>query len=268
MEELLTRFLGDLKSLRRDIRNHRGARIARTQLRQLAEDLGKRWFSEIQPELLRHGILDGTAQSYSEAFTRLIKLSAPNNLKKSYTSTLTKVTSRFRDEIILPIQASPTMSSTTPLDDVIARLPNSDENVYLQEAVDCAKAAFLRAAVVLGWCAAIDRIHRKIESVGFVQFNVTSVKMAAQSKGRYKRFNQALKVSSLGELREIFDTVVLWVIEGMGLVDANQHTRLRSCFDLRCQCAHPGEAPITEYNLMSFFSDLDHIIFSSKEFEL
>jgi hypothetical protein len=72
----------------------------------------------------------------------------------------------------------------------------------------------------------------------------------------------------MSELREVFDTDVLWIIEGLELIDSNQHTRLKSCFDMRCHSAHPGEAPITEYNLLSFYSDLDKIILSNPKFAL
>ena len=118
----------------------------------------------------------------------------------------------------------------------------------------------------MGWSAAIDRIHRKIEQVGFATFNTVSGQMAAQTKGRYKHFNQRQAIASLSELREVFDNIVLWIIEGMRLIDSNQHTRLKSCFEMRCQCAHPGEAPITEYNLMSFFSDIQKIVLENSAF--
>lgn len=66
----------------------------------------------------------------------------------------------------------------------------------------------------------------------------------------------------------MFDSDILWIIEGMGWIDANQHTRLRSCFDMRNHSAHPGEAPVTEYNLMSFFSDVDQIVLGNPQFEV
>ena len=118
----------------------------------------------------------------------------------------------------------------------------------------------------MGWCAAIDQIHRTIERVGFVTFNVTSVQMASETKGRFKRFNSPQSVHTLSELREVFDSNVLWILEGMQLIDSNEHTRLRACFDLRCQCAHPGNAPVTEYNLLSFFSDLNNIVLRNPQF--
>ena len=92
--------------------------------------------------------------------------------------------------------------------------------------------------------------------------------MASQNKGRFKRFNSVQNISSISELREVFDTIVLWILEGMSLIDSNQHTRLRSCFDLRCQCAHPGDAPVTEYNLLAYFSDLNEIVLKNEKFSI
>ncbi len=77
---------------------------------------------------------------------------------------------------------------------------------------------------MLGWCAAIDQIHHAIERIGFAKFNIASAAMASQNKGRFKKFNQTQNVSSLGELREVFDNIVLWILEGMQLIDNNQHT--------------------------------------------
>lgn len=92
--------------------------------------------------------------------------------------------------------------------------------------------------------------------------------MASETKGRYKKFNQVQNISSISELREVFDHIILWIIEGLELIDSNQHTRLRSCFELRCQCSHPGDAPVTEYNLLSYYSDLNEIIFKNPKFNV
>jgi len=215
----------------------------------------------VQPEVV---------ERYSTGFRKLIKLSAPNNQKKSYVTVLAGLTKKFRDELILPQQHSTKggSASFTVLTQILGKLPNQEENDYLEEAVKCAGQGFLRAGVVLDWCACIDRIHRKIELIGFPPFNIMSSQMASQQQGRFKRFNSVQNISSLSELRMVFDNVILWVIEGMGLVDSNQHTRLTSCFEMRCQCAHPGEAPITEFNVMSFFSDINEIVLNNAKFAL
>ena len=265
----LKAFLDDLKALRRDVKVEGVLQIGKKSLRTRAEQMGSRWFSDLSPSLSSDSFFSAELlEKYSSGFARLIKLSAPNNQKKSYLETLDSVIKGFRDELVLPVQQGqagyPTRSSS--FDGFFSNIADTHKDEYLNEAVLCAKASYCRAAAVLGWSAAIDRIHRKIESLGFTQFNVTSAQMASQTKGRYKRFNQVQNVGSLSELREVFDTTLLWIIEGMGLIDSNQHTRLRSCFEMRCHGAHPGDAPITEYNLLSFFSDIDQIVLSNPKF--
>jgi hypothetical protein len=208
-------------------------------------------------------------QEYSGHFNRLIKLTENNNLKSSYLSSMDRIIRRFRDDFMLPLQRNEVQrSKTSQFSRFVEGLSDADESAYFKEALDCANHGFLRAAAVMGWSAAIDRIHRKIEQIGLAKFNTVSGQMAAQTKGRYKHFNQRQNIASLSELREVFDNIVLWIIEGMGLIDSNQHTRLKTCFEMRCQCAHPGEAPITEYNLMSFFSDIQKIILENSAFTL
>lgn len=51
-------------------------------------------------------------------------------------------------------------------------------------------------------------------------------------------------------------------------IDVNQKTRLVSCFEMRCHSGHPGEAPITKYNVLSCFSDIVEIIFANSKFSL
>ena len=270
MVEKLKQLLADLKALRKDIKAEKVPRIAKKHLRECAERIGSRWFSEFSvalPEELR--LSSDVLDKYCDGFGRLIALSEPNKLKKSYVQVLDELIKRFREELVLPAQKGAASSaSLSLLHNILKDLPDPEENEYLKEATNCAQRGFLRASVVLGWCATIDRIHRRIEDIGFTKFNVTSVQMAGQEKGRFKRFSSPQSVNSPSELREVFDTVVLWIIEGMGMIDTNQHTRLRSCFDLRCHCGHPGEAPITEYNLMSFYSDINRIIFRNPMFKI
>jgi hypothetical protein len=271
MLQKLKKLHEDLKALKRDIQKETASQVAKKDLRTRAESLGASWFSDFAPSLgVGVTVQSEVLEKYSAGFRRLIKLSAPNNPKKNYVAVLNTLTKKFRDELILPQQHSSQSGSASlaVLTQVLGKLPNQDENDYLEEAVKCAKHGFLRAAVVLGWCACIDRIHRKIDLVGFPAFNVMSSQMASQQQGRFKKFNSVQNISSLSELRAVFDNVILWIVEGMGLVDSNQHTRLTSCFEMRCQCAHPGEAPITEFNLMSFFSDINEIVLDNPKFAL
>jgi hypothetical protein len=267
----LKSFLEDVKRFRAQVKALSTRTVGSKDLRGAAEELGSRWCNEISPKL---GANDGFAADligrYNQGFSKLIALSAPSNLKSSYLSTLDLVIKGFRKDLVLPIQQGKVKLSggSSTFDTFLSKIAPSDEGAYFKEAISCAKHGYLRAATVMAWCTAIDRIHRRIDEIGFAAFNVTSAQMASQTAGRFRRFNQTQNVSSLSELREVFDSTVLWIIEGMALIDSNQHTRLRSCFEMRCHAAHPGEAPTTEYNLLSCFSDIEQIVLANPKFAL
>jgi hypothetical protein len=264
LEAMLTRA----KTLRKLLKAEANPKVAKLALRNEAKSLGSIWHKDFA-STLKHSLAPESLEVYNTQFTRLIKLSSPNNSRASYVTALDLIIKPFNDELLIPSQqGSLGVSAPTAFDTFFAGLSNSDESAYLAEAIACAKHGHQRAAVVLGWSAAIDRIHRVLDHNGLDKFNAMSHQMQAATAGRYKKFSKGQNVSSLAELREVFDSVILWVIEAMGMIDTNQHTRLGSCFDMRCHGAHPGEAPITQFNLMSFFSDLDQIVFRNEKFKL
>jgi hypothetical protein len=87
--------------------------------------------------------------------------------------------------------------------------------------------------------------------------------------GRFKRFNKSFDVVSLSDLEAtVFDNDLLWVLDYWNLIDANQHDRLQICFTMRNNAAHPGDAPITEQNLASAFSDIKNMVIDNPKFKL
>jgi len=267
--DALVKLQGDLRALARAVRAETGKSIGRNSIREEAKRIAGSWFSEVRPAIEGGVVPAETLDRYGKGFERLLKISSPNNLKSSYLDTLDALTKKFKAEILLPIQTAPPgpPREASVFDELFAGLGEADiDDAYLKEAVDCARAGFIRAAAVMGWCAAVARIHKTVERIGFAKFNVTSSSMASQTQGRFKRFNKPQNVSSTSELQMVFDRDLLWILEGMGLIDSNQQTRLLSCFDLRNHSAHPGEAPVTAYNLLSFFSDVIEIVLRNPKF--
>lgn len=208
MIDNLRRLLSDLKALQRDISNEDTLRIAKQSLRGRAETYATFWFSTVSPSLTHHGLIPAEVlDRYSVQFAALLKLANPNNLRSRYLEVLKDAVKKFRDDLIIPIQTEPKHAEDVSLlSKMLADLPNEAENVYLKEAIDCAARGFLRAAAVLGWCAAVDRIHRTVEKIGFSKFNTVSQQMASATSGRFKRFGSQQNVSSLSDLREVFDS--------------------------------------------------------------
>ncbi len=265
----LQNFQRELTELSKDVSAEGGKTINKSSIRNRATTLSHTWLEQIAPELMNYRSVDKIKVAQrNQAFQHLIKLSAPANLKTSYEKQISIIRKGFRDAFIIPVQLAPKATPQNAILDFVFGGLDETESDYLKEALDCAKSGYLRASVVLGWCAAINRIHRKIEEIGFVKMNMASETMANETVGRFKKFNQRQSVSSISELRMVFDNVILWVVEGMQLIDSNQHARLSGCFEMRNHSGHPGEAPITLYNLASFFSDLNEIIFKNPKFAL
>jgi hypothetical protein len=196
----------------------------------------------------------------SERFEALLAITRGEPTKAVYLKAVGEIVTTYKTDILHQIEiGSFTTVSGLSIAPYIEGLP-VDEGDYLDEAQRCLSVEALRGCIVLGWCATISRIHQKIEQVGFPVFNKATEEMSAKTIGRFKPYNKKFSIDSVSELQRVFDTELLWVLEYLGLIDSNQHQRLRHCFDLRNHSAHPGLAPITGENLYSFFSDITKIV--------
>ena len=174
----------------------------------------------------------------------------------------------YYTDLVIPIQTNDVREGHSELYELLQTIKNQEENEYMKEAIECAENNHFRAAVILGWCATIDRIHKIIELYGFDKFSKETQEMKEKTTGRFKRFNKSYIVTNMSEMQEVFDNDVLLTLEAMGFIDNNQNTRLSSCYNMRCNCGHPGNAPMTKYNVMSFFSDIIEIIYKNPYFQL
>jgi hypothetical protein len=163
---------------------------------------------------------------------------------------------------------SPTVHISNLLLALPARLTDTAERGFIEEAITCIRAGAPRAAIVLGWCAVIDRMRRRIEAIGFDKFNAASTTLKNQTTGKYKQWNKGVQATSQAELLPIFDTDLMIVLEGMGLLDDNQHQRLKMLFQWRCHSAHPAATPINTAHVVSFFTDAVDLVLANKKFSV
>jgi hypothetical protein len=269
-EELLAlarQQLADLASLQKSLKSARTARIQQRSLLSAGGVVARKWFDLVKPSLEKANFTPAVVGTFSNRFENLLVLAGRHPTKNIYLNAVTDTLTAYKVEIVHQIEIgsfAPTVGlSIAPY---IEGLP-PDEGDYLDEAQRCLSVEALRGCIVLGWCAAIFRIHAKIAEIGFPTFNKATEEMAAKTIGRFKPYNKKFAVESLSELQRVFDTELLWVLEYLTLIDSNQHQRLRHCFDMRNHSAHPGLAPITGENLYSFFSDITKIILKNPKFQ-
>ena len=264
--ESLNKNYGDLFSLYSELKKLSSTQVSKTTHKNSTKQLCEFWFDQIKPQLQKLKIDNNILDDISSGFSQLLNYSKKISRRSSYLSVMAVLQKKYQELIqhieITVFEIETGLNISPYLEDL-----EEDEKDYLKEAEKCAQGNCIRASILLGWCATIDRIHRKIEALGFNSFNQTTSQMKAKTFGRFKRFKKQDNIDSLSELREVFDTDILWVLEFLKLIDCNQHERLRHCFLLRNNSGHPGEAPITGENLYSFYSDITKIILKNKIFD-
>jgi hypothetical protein len=256
-----------LQALRREIRGHPRKQVSATAIRGEAGALADYWVEHLRGPLEEPYHIDpSVVQDYAREFTRLHRLSRPNNLASSYLTTLDALLKGFDDRLVLPVQQySERLDSVLDLANILGQIPDAQDAEYLEEGIDCARHGNLRASIVLGWCAAVDRLQRRIIREGFGKFNAASARLKS-SGGRYKWFSHQFSISSAAELAEVADHHLLVVLEGMDLLQGNERDRLGRCLDLRNESAHPGRAPVGEPHVVAFYSDIAEIVLRNPRF--
>lgn len=232
------------------------------------KEFGRMWFDEISKALPAFDVPQVVISKYDARFTELLGNALYDffDLQKAV-GTFFEILLEIGKDLLLPVYTYQGEDVAVSSIVEIMNLATQEEREYLQEAHACAKVGCLRAAVVLGWSAATHRMQKTMEKMGFNKFNEKSLEMKRKNKGRFRLFKKEFSVSSLSEFRaSVFDTDLLWVLEYWGFVDKNQHDRLLHCHTMRCNAAHPGEAPMTIQNLESYFSDIRSIVFEGHRF--
>ncbi len=268
--KILKEFKKDIIDLEKQCQKAPGDRVRAKALLSKLEVLATRWFEQIDQPLRSTFHLDEeVVHKYREPLGKVLELSGGQPSKRVIQTILGAILRSYQADILVPVQKYQAVLSRFPNLDVVLSHATGLEVDYLTEAIECARLSKQRAAIILGWCAAINRFHLYIQKEGFTKFNQATIQMSAIQSGRYKRFNKKFEIQNLSDLRmTVFDGDLLWVLEFMGAIDGNQHERLEICFTMRNTCAHPGEATFSDENVLSFFSDLDSLVFTNPKFNL
>jgi len=268
--KILKNFRKDISDLAKKCVKVAGRQIQSRALLDELEVVATEWFERIEPSLRSVFQLDEEViLKYREPFGKILELSGGKPSKRVVQTIFEAILRSYHTDILVPVQKHRAMISKFPSLDTVLSHGTGLEVDFLTEAVQCARLGKRRAAIILGWCAAVNRLHLYVEKEGFAKFNQASVQMSAIQRGRYKRFNKKFEIQNLSDLRmTVFDRDLLWVLEFLGAIDGNQHERLEICFTMRNTCAHPGEATVSDENVLSFFSDIDTLIFANPKFSL
>lgn len=264
--EHLNNLYSELRRFKRDLSRMPVKTISRKEVRDSALKLAKVWFEILSPSLSGYNISQELVKKYNAFFREIIKLSLKRNRKERYIKILDLIIRNFNDELLVSIiESQATIITLGTIQNILENATEVEED-YLSEAIGCARNNYLRASIVLSWNAAAFRMRKVIESEGLTKFNRDSIILTERKDRRYKGFDRKYNITSFNELNRIVpDNHLLLMLEYWEVIDSNQCDRLFTCYTMRCNSAHPGEAKITPANLASFYSDLKTMIFDNSK---
>lgn len=138
------------------------------------------------------------------------------------------------------------------LEELVAKIPDTDVRDYLDEAVRCLQVGALRACTVFVWVAAIRTIQSGLIAKG----------SAAATAAVQKHDPKARAVKSLDDFAYVKDATTLLAAKELGILDKNQKDTLTEALNLRNRCGHPGKYRPGAKKVSAFVEDITSIVFA------
>jgi len=206
---------------------------------------------QIRNLLLRARVIKRSSKiNYARALASLDeKVDSPTNNMWQITPSGEK---HIRSILKLSVEEVETENDTTILENLIKKkISDSEIQDYLNEAVDCLRIGRLRACVVFLWAGSVYLIRQMLIKKNIKKLNDCLKKHDPNSKN----------VKRIEDFAYIKDSVLLLVMQDLGLCDKNQREILEQCLDLRNKCGHPGKYSPGPKRVSAFIEDLISIIF-------
>jgi hypothetical protein len=261
------RFIVQLSELATRVRANSSEYVSKQGLRRKLTSISMRWLQELSPHIRANGrVQDSVVNEVDSTFEKILMLSGSSNRKASYVKHLRDATQVLQQSVLVPlIKSTPT---TSLLDGIAAKVLAQNLSVeqksYLEEAFTSARAGCFKAATVMTWCAAIDRLRSFVLVKGLDVFSQTSVALRQNNNGFYRHFKSDVNITMENELQEIFDRNLIIIISGMNnALDINQARALLNLFDKRNSSAHPSANVVDELAYAGFLSELNTLVFAN-----
>ncbi len=168
-------------------------------------------------------------------------------------------------DVIVPVirhEGSVRQATTRQLRAALSAHLTAQEATYAEEAFKCVGESCHRAGIVLLWAAAVTRLHRSIEQLGYPAFNAALGTSAARKGHSYTTVKGQAAINSLPELQRISDFVILVVGMELWHYDGPAFAELAALLQTRNNAAHPGMANPGLLDVQQFVQKLIDRVFA------
>lgn len=242
-----------------------GAEVTRADIVAELSAVAKQWL-KMSTALAETGICDlETLHKIDDATKDILQSTTTRARASAYQKKLALLLDPFIKSIVVPVikyEGSPIQVAARQIKEVFSTHILEDEKAYLDEASRCITVDCYRAAIIMLWAAAISRLHRSIENVGFSAYNTAYATTIAKTGNPFNRVSKGATISSLPELQRVRDFDILVVGMELWKYDLQAFGELDRLLGTRNTYAHPGMAIPTILDVQQFASKIDTFIFS------
>lgn len=192
-------------------------------------------------------------KKYSNISAYLSKNSAPkkgNNPKFIKTKNGYKIERRSQLEIQKSLHTGPARVETSHLlRGLLSKLSSTNEQVFLQEAIDCYEISARRAAIVLVWILTLHHLYLYIFNNELSAFNT------ALGKNTDKRI-KITTIARIDDFSEISEGKFIELCRTANIISNDVRKILEIKLGVRNTSAHPSGVSISEVKATDFIIDL------------
>lgn len=152
----------------------------------------------------------------------------------------------------LGVDSGPVVTANASLRKCLSLVSSPEAKEFIEEAVKCLEARYLRAAVVLSWVGAVSVLQQYVVSNKLVEFN-------AEALRRNSDWKAAKTADDIGKMKE---ATFLMVLESISVVGKNTKQELEECLKLRNATGHPTSLKYGESRVASHIEILILNVFS------
>jgi hypothetical protein len=259
----LESFLERLNDLNRVLLKHKGEEVRKAEVITEIKTISKEWLRISEALRSVDALPHENLNTIDIQFKDLFQCTNARTRASAYQKKLLPVLSSFTDRIVIPVirfEGSPSQVASRKLLGEFLGKVTVEEQTYLEEAARCLASKCNRAAIIILWAAAISRLHRAIEKVGFNTYN-SALDQTTKKTGN--PFNKVSKttIASLPELQRCREFDLLVVGMELWKYDLQIFGELDRLLGIRNSAAHPGMLKPSALDVQQFASKVSAYVF-------
>jgi len=136
----------------------------------------------------------------------------------------------------------------TSLKDLLPKVKDNNQRLFLNEAISCAEERSYRASIVMTWLFVIDHLREYVMKKKLSDFN-----KAISKSSSAKKLKTITKKENFEDLRE---SIFIEILRSASIISRGIKKILDAKLDTRNMCAHPSDIIIKESTVVEFIDNL------------